>query len=78
LGSNRDRHADIGRGELGEPGCSAFLSEPRFEDLPVLLETPGLKKEGPSKEQLELCHTLRRRGQGNRARAATRARKATR
>ena len=28
LGSNRDRHANIGEGELGEEGCAAFLSEP--------------------------------------------------
>ena len=34
LGSNRDRHANLGEGELGEEGCAAFLSEPRFEGLP--------------------------------------------
>ena len=28
LGSNRDRHANIGDGELGEAGCAAFLSAP--------------------------------------------------
>ncbi len=28
LGSNRDRHANIGAGELGETGCAAFLSAP--------------------------------------------------
>ncbi len=31
LGSNRDRHADIGDGEIGEDGCAVFLSEPRFD-----------------------------------------------
>ena len=63
LGSNRDRHAWIGEGEIGERGCSAFLSEPRFERLPVVLETR------PTKEQVELCHRLRRRGQAARKRA---------
>jgi deoxyribonuclease IV len=63
LGSNRDRHAWIGEGEIGERGCSAFLSEPRFERLPVVLETR------PTKEQVELCHLLRRRGQAARKRA---------
>ena len=29
LGSNRDRHAPLGEGELGREGCAAFLSEPR-------------------------------------------------
>ncbi|HEV2785407.1 MAG TPA: deoxyribonuclease IV, partial [Solirubrobacteraceae bacterium] len=34
LGSNVDRHANVGEGELGEDGCAVFLSEPRFEGLP--------------------------------------------
>jgi deoxyribonuclease-4 len=63
LGSNRDRHADVGQGELGEDGCAVFLSEPRFDDLPVILETPGPDKKGPTKEELALCRTLRERGQ---------------
>src|SRR3954452_2655867 len=41
LGSNRDRHAPLTEGYLGEKGLAAFLSEPRFEGLPVCLETPG-------------------------------------
>lgn len=62
LGSNRDRHADVGQGELGEDGCAVFLSEPRFDGLPVILETPGPDKKGPTKEELERCWTLRERG----------------
>ena len=56
LGSNVDRHANIGKGELGEEGCAVFLSEPRFEGLPCILETQ------PSAEELELARTLRKRG----------------
>jgi deoxyribonuclease-4 len=73
LGSNRDRHADIGAGELGEAGCAAFLSEPRFDDLPCLLETPGPDKQGPTKEELEHCHALRAQGRGSRKGGKTRA-----
>jgi deoxyribonuclease-4 len=62
LGSNRDRHADIGAGEIGDRGCSAFLSEPRFDTLPCVLETPGPNREGPTKTELELCAKLRKRG----------------
>ena len=69
LGSNRDRHADVGDGELGERGCSAFLSEPRFERLPLVLETPGPEREGPTREQIEHCRVLRRRGIQARRRA---------
>ncbi|HWT94532.1 MAG TPA: deoxyribonuclease IV [Solirubrobacteraceae bacterium] len=62
LGSNRDRHADIGEGELGDDGCAVFLSEPRFEDLPVVLETPGPDKQGPTAEEIAHVRTLRERG----------------
>ena len=39
LGGNRDRHAPLGEGEIGEDGLAVFLSEPRFDDLPTLIET---------------------------------------
>ncbi|HEY4427747.1 MAG TPA: deoxyribonuclease IV [Solirubrobacteraceae bacterium] len=67
LGSNRDRHANIGQGELGEEGCSAFLSAPEFDGLPCVLETPGEKRSGASAEEVELAVTLRRRGVAARA-----------
>ncbi|MHB8690109.1 MAG: deoxyribonuclease IV [Solirubrobacteraceae bacterium] len=59
LGSNRDRHANIGEGELGEAGCAAFLREPRFERLACVLETPGPEKQGPTAEEIALCKRLR-------------------
>ncbi len=70
LGSNRDRHANLGRGELGERGCAVFLSEPRFADLPCVLETPGVDHSGPSAEEVAFARTLRKRGRAGRARAA--------
>ncbi|HLH66526.1 MAG TPA: deoxyribonuclease IV [Solirubrobacteraceae bacterium] len=70
LGSNRDRHADVGEGELGEEGCAAFLSEPRFQGLPLVLETPGPDRQGPTRAQVEHCRRLRARGLEARARAA--------
>jgi deoxyribonuclease-4 len=66
LGSNRDRHANIGDGEIGEEGCAAFLSEPRFDALACALETPGPDKQGPTAAEIEHCRALRARGQGNR------------
>jgi deoxyribonuclease-4 len=62
LGSNVDRHANIGAGELGEGGCAVFLSEPRFEGLPLVLETPGPEHSGPRAEELALTRALRGRG----------------
>ena len=62
LGGNRDRHASIGEGELGERGIATFLSEPRFEQLPALLETPGPEGRGPDRDEVELAKRLRARG----------------
>lgn len=62
LGSNRDRHANVGEGEIGEEGCMAFLSEPRFEGLPLVLETPGQNRSGPTAEELAHVMSLRERG----------------
>ena len=53
LGSNRDRHAPPGDGELGARGCAAFLSEPRFEKLPVLFEGPGVEGKAPAKVDID-------------------------
>jgi deoxyribonuclease-4 len=62
LGSCRDRHANIGKGEMGKRGLSAFLSEPRFEGLPATLETPGPEKKGSDKKEVSLAKRLRREG----------------
>jgi len=63
LGSNRDRHENIGDGELGRKGIRTFLSEPRFDGLPALIETPGIDKKGPDAKQVRLAKRLRREGQ---------------
>jgi len=66
LGANSDRHAELGQGELGRGGCAAFLSEPRFEGLPCVLETAGIGGHGPETPDLELARELRREGQSAR------------
>ena len=68
LGSNRDRHAIMGEGELGEKGCAVFLSEPRFEKLPCVLET-GRDGGAPAAEDVALAKKLRTRGKSARSRA---------
>lgn len=62
LGSRRDRHEDIGKGEIGETGFARFLSEPRFEGLPATMETPGPDKKGPVADDIDLAERLRKRG----------------
>ncbi len=40
FGSKKDRHAHIGEGEIGEEGFRLLVNDPRFENIPILLETP--------------------------------------
>jgi deoxyribonuclease-4 len=70
LGSNRDRHANVGEGELGKEGCAAFLSTPAFAGLPCVLETPGEDRSGPGSKEIALAVALRTRGAAERACAA--------
>jgi deoxyribonuclease-4 len=69
LGSNRDRHADIGEGEIGLKGTRVFLSEPAFQKLPCVLETPGPERQGATKEEVALCRKLQKQGLAARRRA---------
>ena len=62
LGSNRDRHAIPGQGEIGEKGCAAFLSEPAFEKLPALFEGPGTSGHAPDKVDVDTMKKLRAKG----------------
>jgi deoxyribonuclease IV len=73
LGSNRDRHAILGEGELGPAGCAAFLSEPRFDKLPCVIET-GRDKGAVTAEDVALAFKLRKRGLASRARSRARKR----
>jgi len=62
LGSNRDRHAALGAGELGPEGCAAFLSEPRFEGLPAIFEGPGVDGKAPTATDVDRARSLRAAG----------------
>jgi len=60
LGSNRDRHANIGDGELGRKGCAAFLGASAFDELPCVLETPGEERSGSTPVEVKLARRLRK------------------
>jgi deoxyribonuclease IV len=66
LGANRDRHANLGEGELGRRGLRPFLSEPRFEGLPALIETPGPDGKGPDRREVRTAKRLRKEGLADR------------
>ncbi len=62
LGSNRDRHINLGDGEIGRAGIAAFLSEPRFDGLPCVLEGPGAKGKGVDRADMEDAFRIRDEG----------------
>ena len=62
LGGNRDQHAPLGEGELGKRGLAAFLSEPRFEQLPALLEGPSADGHATNRADVRLARKLRKQG----------------
>jgi deoxyribonuclease-4 len=58
--SNRDRHANILEGELGER-LGVFLSNSRLQGLPALLETAGPENRGPDANEVQKTKDLRAR-----------------
>jgi deoxyribonuclease-4 len=60
LGSNRDRHANIGEGVIGSK-LGVFLSHPKLQGLPAFLEVPGTDDHGPDAKQLRKVRSLHKR-----------------
>lgn len=62
LGSNVDRHENIGLGHIGAAGFETVLSHPVFADMPFFLEVPGMDgKSGPDKPNVDALRELRDR-----------------
>jgi deoxyribonuclease-4 len=62
LGSRRDRHANVGEGELGEAAFRLLLRDPRLRSVPWVLEVPGPSRTGPDRRQVNVlrrCAGLR-------------------
>lgn len=62
-GAHKDRHANIGKGYLGEEVLKKLVHDPRFEEIPKILETPWLCEEGSDKKTIppykeEICQLL--------------------
>jgi len=60
LGSNRDRHANIGEGLLGER-LGVFLGNARLQGLPAVLETAGPENRGPDANEVRRAKEIRAR-----------------
>ena len=60
LGSNRDRHANVLEGELGER-IGAFLAPRSLRGLPAVMETPGPDNHGPDGAEMQKLRDLHAR-----------------
>jgi deoxyribonuclease-4 len=60
LGSNRDRHANVGEGLMGEQ-LGVFLAHHAFQALPAVLEVPGKDGHGPDADEVRKLRELHAR-----------------
>ncbi|KAG1943695.1 deoxyribonuclease IV [Pimephales promelas] len=60
LGSHLDRHEDIGRGQIGITAFREIVNEPRLDNIPLILETPGRATE---RQAFTHTHTAAQRPQ---------------
>jgi len=67
LGSNRDRHANVLEGELGER-IGAFLAPRSLQSLPAVMETPGPDNHGPDRAEMQKLRDLHARWTAKRRR----------
>jgi deoxyribonuclease-4 len=59
LGSRVDRHEHIGQGQLGLEPFRLLVNDPRFQAIPMIMETP---KEGPNEEDMDVINLATLRG----------------
>nr|XP_020476038.1 uncharacterized protein LOC109971857 isoform X2 [Monopterus albus]XP_020476040.1 uncharacterized protein LOC109971857 isoform X2 [Monopterus albus]XP_020476041.1 uncharacterized protein LOC109971857 isoform X2 [Monopterus albus]XP_020476042.1 uncharacterized protein LOC109971857 isoform X2 [Monopterus albus]XP_020476043.1 uncharacterized protein LOC109971857 isoform X2 [Monopterus albus]XP_020476044.1 uncharacterized protein LOC109971857 isoform X2 [Monopterus albus] len=57
LGCNLDRHEDIGKGCIGISAFRDIVNEPRLDNIPLILETPG-RPGFEYAEQIELLYSF--------------------
>jgi deoxyribonuclease-4 len=74
LGSNRDRHANIGEGELGEQ-LGVFLAHPAVQPLPAVFEGAGRSPNAEDVRKLKELHSRWTERPKRRARSTRRQRR---
>lgn len=56
--SHKDRHENLGEGEIGLNSLKNILTHPKFSSLPLILETPGFDGKGPDKKNMNLLKSM--------------------
>lgn len=57
-GSFRDRHENIGQGNVGIEVFKNFINHQKTKHLPFIIETPGFDDKGPDKENLDILKSF--------------------
>lgn len=57
IGDGKDRHENIGEGQIGMEGMKAILGSKRLRHIPLILETP-VEKEGDDRRNIETVKKL--------------------
>jgi len=57
LGSNRDRHANIGKGHIGLEAFRLIMNDHRLDNIPLVLETP-VGSDDVYAQEIELLYSL--------------------
>lgn len=55
FGSMRDRHDNLGQGEVPESVFKLLLNHSKLTHIPFILETPGFDKKGPDKQNIAIA-----------------------
>ncbi len=57
-GSNKDRHANLGEGEIGKETIRKILKYKKFKNIPFILETPAMKSPKTIEKEVTLLKEL--------------------
>lgn len=58
FGSGRDRHENLGEGLIPETDLRYFLNLPELQQVPLILEVPGVDDKGPDAENIRRLQAL--------------------
>lgn len=56
-GAQKDRHENLGYGEIGFETINRYVHHPRLADVPKILETPWVNEKAPYKEEIAMLRS---------------------
>ncbi len=56
-GAQKDRHENLGYGEIGFETINRYVHHPRLADVPKILETPWINEKAPYKEEIAMLRS---------------------